>query len=99
MQRHQISKFIRIRNFEEGDIPFLFATYLKHNWYSKENSTTLKKETWLSFHRNRLNDIIRQNHAIKMVCLAEDPESNVGYGFIDDDKPFIYIKLAWRNDK
>lgn len=90
-----MKQLIHIRNHTKDDHPFLFATYLQHNWYDKTNSTTLKKSTWMNLQHKRLEDVL-ENQKIKVACLKEDPDVILGYAFQDGSKPFSYIKLAWR---
>jgi len=87
-----------IRNHEETDYPFLFATYLQNNWYDKTNSTILKKDMWMSLQHKRLEKVL-ESQPVKVACLQEDPDVILGYAFHDNDKPFVYVKLAWRSEK
>jgi len=91
-----MKQHIRIRNHTKDDEPFLFATYLQHNWYDKTNSTTLKKDTWMSLQHKRLEGVLEQQK-VKVACLKDDPTVILGYAFQDGSKPFSYLKLAWRN--
>jgi len=90
-----MKQLISIRDHISDDEPFLFATYLKNNWYDKTNSTTLKKATWMSLQHKRLEKVL-QNQKVKIACLKSDPDVIIGYAFEDAGKPFVYIKLAWR---
>ena len=91
-------KFILIRESNNADVPFLFATYLKHNWYDKTNTSTLKKETWMGLQRKRLENVLK-TQSVKVAVLSSDQDVILGYGFWDASKPFIYIKQAWRDKK
>lgn len=91
-----MKQHIQIRNQTKDDEPFLFSTYLQHNWYDKTNSTTLKKDTWMSLQHKRLENVLK-NQEIKIACLKTDPDVILGYAFKDGNKPFSYVKLAWRN--
>jgi hypothetical protein len=92
MQQH-----IKIRNQVAEDHNFLFATYLQNNWYDKTNTTTLKKDTWMSLQHKRLEKVL-DTQDIKIACLSADPDIILGYAFQDGSKPFTYVKLAWRNN-
>lgn len=94
-----------IRQYDKDDEGFVFSTYLKNNWYSKENTSTLKKETWENCQRERLKKIIADKK-VKIVCMAAMPDVICGYAFPDDhacrycsDKHFAYIKPQWRDKK
>ena len=87
---------IQIRDAEPSDHAFLFATYLKNNWYDQTQSTTLKKHTWMALQHRRLEKVLNTK-PVKIACLSEDPEVILGYAFKDGDKPFSYVKLAWRS--
>ncbi len=89
------NRLIQIRDIEPEDHAFLFSTYLKNNWYDKTQSTTLKKATWMAMQHKRLEKVL-ESGVVKVACLTEDPETIVGYAFPDGDKPFAYVKLAWR---
>lgn len=94
-----IPKKIIVRPAKEEDVPFLFATYLKHNWYDKTNSTLLPKIVWINAQRKRLQKIYDENK-VKIACINEDPDLIMGYGFLDlDKKPFVYIKKHYRNQE
>lgn len=90
------NKFIQIRDLEPDDHAFLFSTYLKHNWYDKTNTSTLKKATWMAMQHKRLEKVL-SGQTVKIACLSEDPDTIVGYAFKDGEKPFVYAKLAWRS--
>jgi len=90
-----MQQYIKIRDHVKDDEPFLFATYLQHNWYDKTNTTTLKKATWMNLQHKRLEDVL-DSQLVKIACLKEDPDVILGYAFQDGPKPFTYIKLAWR---
>ena len=91
-------KEIVIRNMQPGDEPFLFATYLKNNWYDKTNTSTLKPATWMALQRKRLENVLKVQ-PVKIACLSHDEDIILGYGFFDIDKHFIYIKQAWRDPR
>lgn len=97
MQSPQAKSFIQIRDVEPDDHAFLFSTYLKNNWYDKTQSTTLKKHTWMALQHKRLEKVLTEDK-VKIACLAEEPDTIVGYAFRDGAKPFAYVKLAWRSD-
>lgn len=90
--------FVKIRDHQEDDHAFLFSTYLKNNWYDKTNSTTLKKATWMGLQHTRLEKVL-ENQKVKIACLSEDPDVILGYSFQDGSAPFVYVKLAWRNNQ
>lgn len=91
------SKTIIVRKAIAEDIPFLFSTYLKHNWYDKRNTTLLPKFVWTTAQRKRLQKIFDEGR-IRVACLSDDKEIILGYAFMDkDDKVFVYVKMAWRN--
>ena len=92
-----MKQYIKIRNHVEDDHAFLFSTYLQNNWYDKTNTTTLKKDTWMTLQHNRLEKVM-QNQKIKIACLSDDPDVILGYAFQDGEKNFSYVKLAWRNN-
>jgi hypothetical protein len=94
-----IANKIKIRKANQGDIPFLMATYLKNNWYDKRNSTLLPKPVWMGAQRKRIEKIFDENK-INIACLGDDPDLILGYGFLDfNDKPFIYVKRHYRNQQ
>lgn len=86
---------LAIRNLSPNDEAFIFATYLRHCWFDKDNKTTLKRSTWSKMQHKRLEGLFRTN-LVLVACLDEDPNTIVGYGFIDGSKPFTYVKLDWR---
>jgi|688.fasta_scaffold858875_1 hypothetical protein len=93
-----MKQLIDIRDHKKDDEPFLFSTYLKNNWYDKTNSTTLKKATWMNLQHGRLEKVL-DKQKIKIACLKEDPDVILGYSFQDGSAPFVYVKLAWRNNQ
>jgi hypothetical protein len=93
-----IQEEITFRNHVADDHNFLFATYLQNNWYDKTNTTTLKKDTWMSLQHKRLEKVLDTQN-IKIACLSDHPDVILGYAFQDGSKPFCYLKLAWRNHR
>lgn len=88
---------ILIRQFRQDDENFIYATYLRHNWFSKTNTTTLKRKTWSSLHHNRIEQIMARQ-AVLVACLSEDQDTILGYAFKDGSAPFVYVKLPFRNE-
>ena len=93
-----MKQLITYRPHQADDEAFLFATYLKNNWYRQESSTMLPKKIWMWAQHKRLEKVMK-NQVITVACLKDDPDVILGYGFWDEEKPFTYIKLAWRSDK
>jgi len=85
---------VQIRSFKKEDEAFIFATWLRHLWYSKDNKTTLSKETFMRLHHSRISDLLN-SRPVEVACLAEDPDVIVGYA-VHDDNRFTYLKKAWR---
>jgi len=86
---------ILIRNQQPGDEAFIWDSYMKFNWHRKENTTTLKKETWEAAQRRKLQNVFK-TRVIKIACSSKYPDVIFGYGFWDDVSPFIYIKREAR---
>lgn len=85
---------IKVRSMSKEDEPFIFATYLKNNWYSGKLSTTLKKDTWMRVQHGRLEALFANApEQVKVVCLEEDHNTILGYRLQD----FIYIRPQWRS--
>lgn len=95
MQPAQLKKYVLVRDAEPDDHSFLFSTYLRNNWYSKTQTTTLKKATWMGLQHRRLEKVL-EDQTVKVACLSEDPDTIIGYCFKDGKEPFTYVKLAWR---
>lgn len=89
-------KMILIRPAEPGDHAFIFSTYLKNKFYSKDQATTLKKATWMSMQHKRIEKLLK-DAPVFVACLSDDLDTIVGYAFQDGDSHFQYIKLDWRN--
>lgn len=89
-------KFIMTRDSVASDHAFLYSTYLQNNWYDKTNTTTLKKATWMGLQHKRLEKVLDEQKVI-VACLSDNTDQIVGYGFKDGEKPFVYIKPAWRS--
>lgn len=86
---------IVLRQSVPSDHPFIFATYIRHNWFSPRNTTTLKRSTWSQLQHTRLEGILARG--VVVACLGDDPDVIVGYALDDGGKPFAYVKLAWRS--
>lgn len=86
---------IVLRKVVDADHPFIFSTYLKNNWYSKSNSSTLKKDTWMRVQHGRLEKLLAEARAI-VACLSDDVDVILGY-VVQDKDPFVYVKQAWRD--
>lgn len=88
---------VTVRQLQEDDKAFLFATYLRNHWFSKDNKTTLAKETFMRIYHKRMEDLMK-TVPIKVLCLTEDPTVILGYSIEEkQDKKFVYLKKAFRN--
>src|ERR1700678_1249437 len=87
---------ITIRKALPTDHPFIFATYLRNRWFDKGQKTTLKRSTWSSLQHRRIEQVLTLG-SVYVACLAEDPDTILGYSFIDSGVPFAYVKLDWRS--
>lgn len=91
---------IAYRKFKQSDEAFIFSTYIRNRWFDKANTTTLKRATWSKLQHKRIEDIMyRGSNGIVIACLSEEPDTILGYCFMDNATPWCYIKLAWRDDK
>jgi len=86
---------IVLRSLQKDDHNFVYATYLRNRYFDKSNLTTLKRKTWSALQHKRLEDIMTKETVV-IACLDEDKEFILGYSFIDQGKPYTYIKLSYR---
>lgn len=85
---------IAVRELRKEDENFIYATYLKNNWYNKDNDTTLKKDSWMRLQHSRLEGLFNKSpEVIKIVCLDMDSNTILGYKV----ESFTYIRPQWRN--
>lgn len=85
---------IAIRPLRDGDKNFIFSTYLKNNWHSKHNDTTLKKETWMRLQHGYIEQVFKvRPDQVKIASLEEDLDTILGYSIGD----YKYIRPQWRN--
>lgn len=90
------SELFTIRPYDpKGDCAFIFATYLRHLWFSPTNETTLAKDTFMRIHHGRMEQTLSKV-PVHIACLKEDLDTILGY-YIASEIPFIYIKKAWRD--
>lgn len=87
---------ILLRHALPSDYHFIFATYLRHNWFNKDNKTTLKRSTWSTLQHKRLETILEASSKVTVACLSEDPDTILGYGFQDGKDKFVYVKKDFR---
>lgn len=84
---------ITIRSIRPTDEAFIYSTYLKNNWHSPKNDTTLRKETWMRVQHGRLEGLfVNAPEEVKVACLSEDEDTILGYKL----QQFTYIRPAWR---
>lgn len=74
---------------------FIYASYLRNRWFDKANKTTLKRSTWCALHHDRLERLLTANKVL-VACPSDDQDTILGYGLIDADGPFTYVKLPFR---
>ena len=85
------------RRSVQADWPFIFSTYLTNNWFSPENDTTLRKNTWMKIQHKFLEELLEKTPPpVFVVCLEEDADFILGY-VVAKDVPFFYIKKDYRN--
>jgi hypothetical protein len=87
---------IKLRRAIESDWPFVFSTYLTNNWYSQNNDTTLRKDTWMKIQHTWLEGLLKlEVPPIIIASLEEEPDFILGYVVIKTD-PFCYVKKDFR---
>lgn len=87
---------ISVRRAVESDWAFIFSTYLTNNWFSEENDTTLRKNTWMKIQHQMLEELLKKSPSGALVaCLEEDVDFILGYVVLKD-KQFSYIKKDFR---
>jgi len=86
---------IIVREANEGDVSFIFATALRNTWYSNQLETTLPKAKWMQL---KHFEIERQldSYPTLVATLASDLDIILGYAIVSPT-PYVYIKKAWRN--
>ena len=87
---------IKVRPALPTDYPFIFATYIRNRWFSKDNKTTLKRSTWSAMQHRRLEAIFEAKQPVYVACLDEDDDTILGYSLKDGKGVFVYVKLAFR---
>lgn len=87
---------ITLRAATEHDHAFIYATYLRNRWFSTENTTTLRKETWMKVQHQRLEQILASQPAY-VAGLEGDDDVILAYAFQDGSEPWTYEKLSFRN--
>jgi hypothetical protein len=92
----KLTEFIIIRPYREEDKAFVLATYLRNTWYNKDNMTTLPKHLWMGLNHSRMDKAL-PTLGVKVACLSDDQDTILGYCFKDIERPFVYVKLAFRN--
>jgi hypothetical protein len=88
---------IKVRKASEADHPFIYSTYLKHNWYSVRNTSVLRKDTWMRIQHGRLENILTTRGSW-VVCLLQDPDVILGY-LVPDVDSFVYLRPQWRDSE
>ena len=90
-----MKKLLTVRRAVPADHPFIYATYLRNRWFSKENTTTLQKSTWMRLQHARLERMLAEQPVL-VACLSSDPDTILGYRFRDGSEDWTYVKLAFR---
>jgi len=80
-----------IRDIKPEDHAFIYATWLRQLWFSKDNNTLLPKDTFMRVQHKRIEDKLSKGG--KIVCPPDD--TNLIYGYTVDG--YTYIKKAFRN--
>jgi len=86
-----------VRKAVEADHAFIYATYLRNRYFDKANKTTLKRSTWSALQHKRLEGILADSSSpVLVACLSDDDDTILGYVLQDAERPYIYVKLAFR---
>jgi hypothetical protein len=83
------------RQSKPEDYSFIYATYLRNNWFARENNSTLKRATWSALQHKRLEGFITK---VLVACVDEDQDEILGYALMDGSTPYVYLKLAYRSE-
>jgi hypothetical protein len=85
---------IVLRALRDSDLNFIYGTWLNNLWFSRENKTTLSKETFYKVHHLRVEKALKIKSS-KIACIESDPDLIVGYA-VGVEPLWIYVKKDWR---
>lgn len=91
-----------VREYEEADKSFIFATVLRGLYYGSAFFSEVPKDVFMgNYHRIIENILEHPSAVIRVACLKEDPQVILGYSISrqTDDKSvldYVFVKPAWR---
>lgn len=86
---------IHIRPIKGSDEAFIYATWLRQLWYSRDTVTTLNKDVFMRVNHNLIERTLKEDPVL-VACLSDDHDVIIGYAAFKED-PYVYLKKAWRN--
>ncbi len=89
---------IMIRDFQNDDLNFILATWLRGLYYGNDWFHKIFKETFFKNYQIVIEKIMqRPGIKVHVCCLKEDPHVILGYSVIEPGiLHWVFVKQAWR---
>lgn len=88
-----------IRDCLESDFPFIYATWKRGFRFGNQLTSWWDQDDYFD-HYNKVTELIlnRPDTHIKVACLADDPETVLGYAIFGEPKiiHYVHVKEAFR---
>ena len=87
-----------IRGPNDGDVSFVYATWLRGLYYGNDFIKLIDKDTFMDNYHKVITQILRRpTIEIKVVCLNEDHDVILGYSICEKDTVhWVFTKPVWR---
>lgn len=89
---------ITSRTAREGDMNFIFSTFLRGLYYGNEWYGRIKAEIYYThYHRVLERLLAKKGCTILISCLKEDPDTIIGYSIFEPEiLHYVFVKPIWR---
>lgn len=88
----------QVRGATEEDYPFIYATWLRSQYYGNSWFKQIDKDTFFNSYKLVVETRLRSS-SVRVSCLSSDPEIVLGYSVTSPDDTtlhWVYVKRAWR---
>lgn len=90
---------IKIRNANESDNNFIYATWLRGLYHGSEFYGSIEKEAFFKNYQNVVKGLLLKKAVkVSVACLEDTPDIILGYIVFESKGPlhWLYVKESWR---
>lgn len=95
------SELIAVRDYQDSDKNFIFASWLRGLYYGDSWYSQVPKKIFMDHYHPFVEALLAApSTKISIACLKEDPDVILGYAVLNKDETklhWVFVKSSWRS--